>query len=288
MQSTDIPSRFPIPFGNSATGAYIRDIPTASRIGVQDGAASLTDGFVPLNFIPVAGGGIPPDGRDFNGVLYRATGWARWQAAGGPVTWNGAFAAAIGGYPLGAFLQSAATPGLFFVSTVENNVTNPDASGAGWTGIIPTKASFDDIVAGTDDTRFVTPLGLAGLRATLADVLDGTSVDLYVTPASLGGLASTPGSPGRFELPNGFVVQWGYNTSPIAGEGYHTLPFGFAFAAAAFMVACGAINTSGSNQRDTTIQWKPDTNPASFTFYTQNNGGSGANVDGVWWIAVGA
>lgn len=132
MNSSDIPAKFPIPFANAATATYTRQVPTGSQIGVNDGAASLTDGFPPLTFLPQTAGGVPPDGRDVNGILAQATAWARWQAAGGPIRFDNAFATAVGGYPLGATLQST-TAGVVWQSTVQGNLTDPDGgSSAGW------------------------------------------------------------------------------------------------------------------------------------------------------------
>ena len=134
MQSTGIPVKFPIPFGENAGAPYIRQVPTSSQIGITDGAASLNDGFVPLNTIPQAAGGVPPFMQDHNGILKQVTGWAQWFSAGGPIQWDSAFSAVIGGYPKGAIIST--TPfGGFWLCTAENNTTNPDAGGAGWTAI---------------------------------------------------------------------------------------------------------------------------------------------------------
>lgn len=130
MQDSDIPAKFPIPWGNNAE--LIRSIPTASQIGVEAGAASLHDGFVPVNGIPVAAGGVPPFEQDMNGILKQVTSWNRWHAAGGPITYDSTFQTAITGYPKSAIVQSALVPGLMWRSTVEGNVTNPDTGGAGW------------------------------------------------------------------------------------------------------------------------------------------------------------
>ncbi len=84
MKLSDIPAnKFPIPFANAAGPSYITTIPEASQIGITAGAASLTDGFVPLNFQPVGSGGVPPRGVDFNGLLKQITQWSQWQNAGG-------------------------------------------------------------------------------------------------------------------------------------------------------------------------------------------------------------
>lgn len=135
MLGSGIPAKFPIMFGADAGGAYIRPIPQASQIGIQDGAASLTDGFPPLNFIPRGAGGVPPFGEDVNGILFQLSAWAQWQSAGGPVVFDGAFATAIGGYPKGSTLQST-TVGQLWQSTVDNNLTDPDGlTPVGWASV---------------------------------------------------------------------------------------------------------------------------------------------------------
>lgn len=134
MLKSAVPPSFPIPFASSAGGGFIRAIPTASQIGIQNGAASLTDGFPPLNFQPVAAGGVPPFGEDFNGLMNQVTKWNQWQEAGGPVLFDATFSTAVGGYPQNAIVQSNVTPGKMWMSTVDNNTTNPDTiSSANWT-----------------------------------------------------------------------------------------------------------------------------------------------------------
>ena len=137
MIAASIPPYFNIPFANSADSSHKRAIPEASQIGIIDGAASLTDGFPPLTFLPLTAGGIPPYGQDFNGILNEVTHSIQWQQAGGIAKYNSAFSTAIGGYPNGAVLQNAAKTNLW-VSTVDNNLSNPDAGGAGWTLLIST------------------------------------------------------------------------------------------------------------------------------------------------------
>lgn len=136
MKIADIPSRFPIPFGNSAGASYIRSVPEASQIGIQNGAASLTDGFPPLNFQPVGSGGVPPFGQDMNGILNLITKWSQWQGAGSPVTYNSTFSTSIGGYPKGALLAATGFAG-FWVNLVDDNTSNPDSGGANWSAFYP-------------------------------------------------------------------------------------------------------------------------------------------------------
>lgn len=134
MQLSDTPRRFPKPFASGASGTYVRDIPTEHVAATgTDAPASLNDGFPPETFTPLASGGIPPNGADMNGILRQLTAWARWQAAGGPATFNAEFVAAVGGYPRGARLASAATAGVEWISTADNNTTDPDSlSAANW------------------------------------------------------------------------------------------------------------------------------------------------------------
>jgi hypothetical protein len=141
MKQSATPPKFPIPWGNSAGSAYIRSIPVSSQIGTQNGAASLTDGFPPLTFVPSVAGGCPPFGADFNGILKQVTQWSQWQQASGPIFYDSAFAAAIGGYPNGATLSSAIVPGYLWLSTADDNTSNPDTGGANWVqepGQVPT------------------------------------------------------------------------------------------------------------------------------------------------------
>jgi hypothetical protein len=185
MRASDIPTKLQIPFASGATGGFIRAIPEASQIGVTAGAASLTDGFVPLNATPIEAGGVPPSIKDMNGILFEISGWSRWGSAGAPVYYDADFATAIGGYPLGAVIQSAATPGVLYLSTADNNETNPEGGGAAnWETLLPVPATLADLIAGVDNVKYTTAAGLAGLRATQAQVLAGVDGARFLTPLS--------------------------------------------------------------------------------------------------------
>lgn len=137
MFASGIPVKIPTPWASGAGAGFIRQVPTSSQIGLQAGAASFTDGFPPVTFLPVAGGGTPPFGQDFNGALNQITSWNRWQQAGGAVLYdvNFAISAAVNGYPKGAILSST-TLGNFWLNNVDNNQTNPDAGAANFTASI--------------------------------------------------------------------------------------------------------------------------------------------------------
>ena len=131
MQSTNIPSKIPLPFAYAAGSSYKNTIPTASQIGITNGKASLTDGFPPLTFQALSSGGVPPFGADFNGILNEITAIQQWQNAGGFFPYDSAFATAIGGYPKYAILQSSTGQGLW-ISVYDNNMSNPDVDPAQW------------------------------------------------------------------------------------------------------------------------------------------------------------
>lgn len=235
MNSTDVPTRFPIPFANAAGGSYIRPIPTASQVGIQDGAASLTDGFPPDCFIPIGGGGVPPFGQDVNGLLNQISAWCRWQGAGGPVIYNAAFATAVSGYPKGAVLQSSALAGIFWISTVDGNVTDPDGSlAANWTACVLRRATAAQVIAGADDTVAITPKALRNASNWVKGVT-GFRVE-----------------------PDGFMTQWVYSgtwpTPPADLEAAFTInwpvPFPNVVIRAQVVVINGSLNIGG----DTTVQ----------------------------------
>lgn len=131
MQDSGAPAKIPLPWGSSAGAGYINTIPTPSQIGITNGRASFTDGFPPLNFQPSGSGGVFPFGGDFNGVLNQITAGLQWLQGGGPMYYDAAFATAIDGYPKGAIIAST-TLGVLWQSIVDNNSSNPDAGGAGW------------------------------------------------------------------------------------------------------------------------------------------------------------
>lgn len=129
MQTSGLPTRTSVPF---AFGGAKNTIPvTASP---TPGLASYTTGFPALTMTPIVAGGIPPAGQDFNGILNAITIAIQWENAGGRYAFDAAFSALVGGYPKGALIARAGYDG-YWQNTVENNTTNPDAGGAGWTSI---------------------------------------------------------------------------------------------------------------------------------------------------------
>ena len=129
MLAASIPAKFPVPWASSAAAGFTRAIPTTPT--AQAGAASLQLGFPPLTFTDVSAGGVFPFGEDENGILNQITAWSQWQNAGATVGYDSVFSTAIGGYPSGAILYAAAG-NAWWLSTADNNTSDPDTGGANW------------------------------------------------------------------------------------------------------------------------------------------------------------
>lgn len=140
MQLTGAPTKLVEPFAVNAapSGGYggKRTVPVPSQIGVTPGAASFNDGFPPATMTPISDGGVVMSGLDMNGALGQISAPVVWANAGASFQYDSVFSAAVGGYPKGAQLLNAAGTG-FWISIVDNNVTDPDTDGAGW---IPDRA----------------------------------------------------------------------------------------------------------------------------------------------------
>lgn len=135
MQDSGAPTKIQLPWGAGAGSAYINAVPVPSQIGIVNGRASWTDGFVPLNMTSPLAGGVPPFGQDMNGALNQISAGVQWLQAGGAPFYDSAFQSAVGGYPKGAVVASVAYPGVYWYSQADNNTSNPDSAGTNWTPI---------------------------------------------------------------------------------------------------------------------------------------------------------
>ncbi|CAK8736354.1 hypothetical protein SODG_000604 [Sodalis praecaptivus] len=131
MKSSHTPTKHAIPFGQNGNK---RDIPQETKTG--SGEASLSLGFPPETMVPKVSGGIPPSGKDFNGILNELSAMGRWANAGAGYPFDAAFANAIGGYPAGAKIPNSENNG-FWLNTVDNNLDNPEVADGRLTGWVP-------------------------------------------------------------------------------------------------------------------------------------------------------
>lgn len=123
------------PFGANAPAGNIDVIPETLAPSDPPEKASWQRGFPPVTMIPLAAGGIPPRGQDFNGVLNAISEHTVFQGGGGQYKWDDAYVAANGGYPKDAVLQSD-DGSAAYVSLIDNNSVNfntdPAAIGVSW------------------------------------------------------------------------------------------------------------------------------------------------------------
>lgn len=158
MQNSSQPKLIPTPFADN--GAR-QNIPNDSQIGVTAGRASYSDGFPPLTRTPLAAGGVPPFGTDFNGVFNDITAAIRWSQSGAGYPFNADFNSAIAGYPKGARIPNSTLDG-FWLNTIDGNTANPENTTSALTGWVP--SGFYGVTAIT---------GLSGSSITLTTLQAG-------------------------------------------------------------------------------------------------------------------
>ncbi|PVK68447.1 short-chain dehydrogenase, partial [Salmonella enterica subsp. enterica serovar Javiana] len=90
----------------------------------ESGNAAYDSGFPPVTMTPISAGGIPPHGKDFNGLMHDITAAIRYVQAGGLYTYNADFAGAIGGYAKDAILAGVSTTAVW-LNTIDDNLTDP-------------------------------------------------------------------------------------------------------------------------------------------------------------------
>ena len=85
-----------------ATNGLKNNIPVADPAMFSN--ASYEKGFPQSTMKKVTEGGIPPQGKDFNGILNEISSHTVWTNAGGTYKFNGELSNAIGGYAKGECL----------------------------------------------------------------------------------------------------------------------------------------------------------------------------------------
>ena len=243
-----MPSKLVLAF---ASAGIKNTIPVPSQIGVTPGAASYTDGFPPLTMTRPENGGTGVDGLDMNGVLNGLSAVDVWMSAGGGFPYDVAFSAAIGGYPKGARVLMASGGG-YWVSTADNNVTDPDTGGSGW--------AADDSNAINALTGDVTAAGPGSAAATLAasGVTAGSYTGANITVDSKGRVTaaangSTHGEGSGYSAgvfwdisPSGLIHQFGTCPS-MAPNSSGTVNLPISFSNTGYIPIIGQVRQHGGN-----------------------------------------
>lgn len=221
MQSSEVPTKFPIAFASAANPAYIQPVPTNYNSAIP-GSFGLDLGSPPETFQDPSTGGIAPLGEYFNGLMNQTTACLRWIQAGGVFKHDTAFQTAIGGYPLGAILK-ASSYSAFWVSTAENNLINPDtgtlsAPATGWSVLQPGTYPWSQI----------------------------TGAPSFVLNSAFTSSNQSLGLNGYQKMPGGLILQWGRHTNSSNAE---VVSFPIAFPSACLNVQVTAMsgNTSSSD-----------------------------------------
>lgn len=126
--SLTAPSKIAVPFAENGIKNVIGQDPVIGQAGNK---ATYSVGFPQITMTPKSAGGLPPFGRDMNGILYDTTTILQYNQAGGRYPFDSTFATAIGGYAKGAVVQRADLLGSW-VSQANNNTTSPEGASALW------------------------------------------------------------------------------------------------------------------------------------------------------------
>ncbi|EEJ3412355.1 tail fiber protein, partial [Salmonella enterica subsp. enterica] len=134
MKLNDKPRQLAVPFASTGDKNNIPD--KATQQTKESGNAAYDSGFPPVTMTPISAGGIPPHGKDFNGLMHDITAAIRYVQAGGLYTYNAGFAGAIGGYAKDAILAGVSTTAVW-LNTIDDNLTDPEgADSAGWVNLL--------------------------------------------------------------------------------------------------------------------------------------------------------
>lgn len=129
-----VPTQITEAFGVNADPGTINSIPDTTS---TPGAASFDKGFPVSTMTSPSGGGVPPFGQDFNGLLFQLSDVLQYLNTGQAFPFSSAVATAISGYPYGAIVASTRNDGPgFWLNITPGNSTDPDGgSPANWVPI---------------------------------------------------------------------------------------------------------------------------------------------------------
>lgn len=107
-------------------------IPETANENTAANAATYAKGFPAVTMTPIAVGGQPPSGKDMNGILYELSSHIAYMNKGGQYKFDADFCEEVGGYDVGAVVQS--DDGLaLYANQSPKNKTNPNSrSSKGW------------------------------------------------------------------------------------------------------------------------------------------------------------
>ena len=240
------------PFAYNGIKNTIPDAPTSTH------HASIEEGFPPITMQPLATGGIPPEGADFNGIFNLTTQFYFAFQNGAMPTYSAAVAAAIGGYPKGAVLWYASGTDRQMkpiVSLIEDNsynfVENPSyIDGQKWA------------IAWSTNYLAFQDLGNATATTTVDFANPGAGIKKLTIPASITSALTI-----NIATPTGAASDtWTYELHIAVGATVPTITWG---------------TTGGTIQwLKTSLQQIPDSNSTAIFVFRWQNGNLIANYGG--------
>lgn len=175
------------------------------------GAAGYDRGFGEINMLPEGAGGIPPDGKDFNGIFYELSSAIQYLQSGVEFPFDQTFANSIGGYSVGAVVSDLSKTSLW-INSVDNNLL-PPSSENGWSNF--------SLFSASESVK-----GVASI-ATQADVNLGQNDSKIIPPKKLlfGFSFVSNTNRGFIAFPSwlgGFIIQWGSVVTDSNGKATFT------------------------------------------------------------------
>lgn len=217
-----------------ATNGLKNNIPVADP--AMFSSASYEKGFPQSTMKKVTEGGIPPQGKDFNGILNEISSHTVWTNAGGTYKFNGELSNAIGGYAKGAVLV-ADNLKFAVISLVNNNKinfnTNPSSiSPTGPWRLWCDSETLDTIVPDLQRRMGIAEGNITNLQGRM-NTAEGNITNLQGRMSSAEGKISTLNDTTlRFEFGVATEIKW-FMLRPPEGSGNRGL------------LVCTGVSTSG-------------------------------------------
>jgi len=183
----------------------------------EEGKASFDLGFPPETMVPYSSSGIPPDGKDFNGILNQLSEHQVWTNAGGLYKFDSDLCSAIGGYSKGAVVlldNELSTVS----STINNNTNNPNVTLTGWQAYGGQLVSNSSVLPGAT-VLWCAPVVPAGYLELAGQAISRTTYSalfaLFGTTYGVGDGSTTFNLP---DLRGEFVRGWDHGRGIDAGR----------------------------------------------------------------------